>query len=140
MSALAIEPQVLKNCCAALYESEWTRLLLGESFHPGGLELTARLGTLLELDTHSRVVDVASGRGDSAIFLARQFGCEVVGIDYSAQNVAVAQLAAERAGVSGRVRFEQADAEALPFEDETFDALLCECAYCTFPAKDAAAA
>ena len=26
----------LKACCAAVYQSDWARLLLGESFHPGG--------------------------------------------------------------------------------------------------------
>lgn len=140
MSTLTLEASVLKRCCAALYESEWARLLLGETFHPGGLALTARLGALLALEARSRVLDVASGRGDSAIFLAQQFGCEVVGIDYSAQNVTVGRIAAERASVSERVCFEQADAEQLPFDADTFDAIVCECAFCTFPTKVAAAA
>ncbi len=140
MSALTLEPQVLKQCCAALYESEWARLLLGETFHPGGLALTKRLGELLALNSHARVLDVASGRGDSAIFLAQTFGCEVVGVDYSAHNVTVGRVAAERANVTERVRFEQADAEQLPFAAETFDAIVCECAFCTFPTKTAAAA
>ena len=39
--------QEVKSCCAALYSSDWARLLLGDSFHPGGLALTERLGTRL---------------------------------------------------------------------------------------------
>jgi len=80
--AIAAEQESLKQCCARLYESDIARLLLGESFHPGGLKLTQRLGEILGLGPDSRVLDVASGKGTSAIFLAQRFGCEVVGVDY----------------------------------------------------------
>ena len=82
-----IEQETVKQCCARLYESDFAKLLLGDSFHPGGLKLTERLGELLKLGPHSRVLDVASGKGTSALFLAERFGSEVVGIDYSSQNV-----------------------------------------------------
>jgi len=129
----------LKTCCAAAYQSEWARLLLGESFHPGGLALTERLGTLLGLGPGQRVLDVASGQGASAIFLARRFGCVVVGVEYGSDSVRQATEAAERAGVAHLVPFAQGDAECLPYADATFDALICECAFCTFPDKAAAA-
>ena len=134
------EATVVKACCAALYESDWVRLLLGDSFHPGGLGLTERLGELLRLGPGCRVLDVASGKGASAIHLARCFGCEVVGVDYGAKAVAEATAAAETAGVADRVRFTPGDAESLPAADGEFDALICECAFCTFPGKRAAAA
>ncbi len=130
----------LKTCCAALYESDWARLLLGDSFHPGGLTLTERLGTLLGLKPGLRVLDVAAGRGTSAIFLAGRFGCEVIGLDYGAEAVAQANVQAEEAGLAHLVHFEQGDAEALQFAHQTFDAVICECAFCTFPNKPAAAA
>jgi len=134
------EATTLKTCCAALYESDWARLLLGESFHPGGLALTERLGELLDLGLGRRLLDVAAGRGTSAIFLAQRFGCEVVGVDYGAEMVTGATALAEETGVADRVRFEQGDAERLRFADGTFDAVICECAFCTFPDKPAAAA
>ncbi len=130
----------LKACCAALYEIDWARLLLGDSFHPGGLALTELLGTLLELGPDCRVLDVAAGKGASAIFLARHFGCQVVGLDYSAKNIAQAAAAAEHAGVGEQVQFRQGDAEALPFGNGEFDVVICECAFCTFPDKHTAAA
>ncbi|MEO8484426.1 MAG: methyltransferase domain-containing protein [Acidobacteriota bacterium] len=133
------EPEVVKRCCARLYESDIVRALLGESFHPGGLELTERLGTLLQLTPASRVLDAASGIGTSAMFLAERFGCTVVGIDYSVTNVARARDEAIRRGRAERVSFEAGDVEALPFPDASFDAVLCECAFCTFPDKSAAA-
>lgn len=130
----------IKACCAAVYESDWARLLLGASFHPGGLALTEQLGTLIGLGPGQRVLDVAAGTGTSAIFLAERFGCEVVGIDYGRDSVALANAAASEAGLASRVRFEQGDAERLPFEANNFDAVICECAFCTFPNKTTAAA
>ena len=132
-------PETLKTCCAALYESDWARLLLGDSFHPGGLALTQRLGELLGLHPGQRLLDVAAGKGASAIFLAQHFGCEVVGVDYGPGAVAEATALAEEVGLADRVHFEQGDAERLRFAEGSFDALICECAFCTFPDKAAAA-
>jgi arsenite methyltransferase len=129
------ESTEIKTCCAAAYESDFARLLLGGSFHPGGLTLTARLGELLQLKPGMRVLDVASGRGETAVFLARSFGCEVVGLDYSATNVRLAQAASS----TPLVHFAEGDAERLRFADASFDAVICECAFCTFPDKPAAA-
>lgn len=128
----------IKTCCAALYESDWASLLLGDSFHPGGLALTQRLGELLNLQPGQRILDVAAGKGTSAIFLAQQFGCDVVGIDYGADTVAEATASAKSAGLADQVRFEQGDAERLQFDDNAFDAVICECAFCTFPDKPTA--
>ena len=87
-----------------------------------------------------RVLDVASGKGDSAIFLARQFGCEVVGVDFGADNVNRANARAEATGTAHLVSFVEGDAERLDFPDASFDAVICECAFCTFPDKERAAA
>ena len=130
----------VKFCCAAAYGSEWARLLLGDSFHPGGMDLTERLGALLELAPGKRVLDVAAGKGTSAIHLARRFGCAVVGIDYGGANVRAATQAAEAADVAHLVHFAEGDAEQLTAADASFDAVICECAFCTFPDKPAAAA
>ncbi len=130
----------VKACCAAVYESDWAKLLLGDTFHPGGLAITEQLGRLLNLNPGDRVLDVASGPGSSAIFLAQKFGCEVIGIDYGTEAVAIANAAATEAGLAGQVRFEQGDAEKLPFDAAQFDVVICECAFCTFPNKQIAAA
>lgn len=130
----------LKSCCAAIYESQWAQLLLGESFHPGGLALTRRLGELLQLTAADRVLDIASAKGTSALFLAEAFSCEVVGVDYGRHAPTSANKAAKAAGLADRVRFETGDAENLPFAAATFTAVICECAFCTFPNKKQAAA
>jgi arsenite methyltransferase len=129
----------IKSCCAAAYSSAAARFLLGDSFHPGGRELTSRLIRQLGVPAGSAVVDVASGPGTSALLLARELDCEVVGVELSPTSVAAATEAATQAGLTEQVRFLVGDAEALPLADASMDGALCECAFCTFPDKEAAA-
>jgi SAM-dependent methyltransferase len=138
-STLQQAPEEIKTCCATLYQSDLARLLLGETFHPGGEALTVRLGELLQLGPTSQVLDVASGQGASAILLAQRFGCQVLGIDYGEGAVHLANARARSLGLSHLVSFQQGDAERLPVSSASFDALICECAFCTFPDKAAAA-
>ena len=69
----------------------------------------------------NRVLDCATGTGDLAIALKRAVGPggEVVGTDFCAEMLASAPAKAARAGVD--VRFEVADALALPYADRSFD-------------------
>ena len=134
-----MEQTRVKQCCATFYGSDFARFLLGDSFHPGGIKLTRRLGTLLNLTSASSVLDVASGRGTSAFHFAEVFGCHVTGIDLSEENVRVATAEALERGLAERVQFQLGDAERLPFGEAAFDAIVCECAFCTFPRKLVAA-
>ena len=135
-----LSPTAIKQCCAAVYDSDAAKLLVSDSLHPGGTALTERLGAMLNLGPQTRVLDVAAGRGTSALTLAARFGCEVIGLDYSARNTEAAKRDASARGQSRTVRFYCGDAERLPFADGTFDAIVCECALCTFPNKQSAAA
>jgi SAM-dependent methyltransferase len=137
MSAGAAE---LKSCCADAYASDAARWLIGDRLHPGGAALTSELVAALELRPASVAADVACGPGASAIQLVQEGGCRVVGVDLSEQSVTSARAAAEAAGVSQRASFLVGDAEALPFDDASLDAALCECALCTFPDKEQAVA
>lgn len=132
-------PETLKQCCAAAYDHDAVRVLVGDALHPGGAQLTERLGRILNLGPDTRVLDVASGRGDGALVLAGRFGCEVVGLDYGWRNVEAATNEARMRGLSDKVTFYCGDAERLPFADGAFDAVVCECALCTFPDKPTAA-
>jgi len=136
---MTLGAQDVKSCCAAAYSSAAARWLLGDRFHPGGAQLTSRLAGALQVGPGKLVADVASGPGASALQLAQDTGCDVIGVDLAADSVAAATRAAEEAGLSERVRFLQGDAEALPLADESVDGALCECALCTFPDKAMAA-
>lgn len=133
------DAQAVKACCAELYSRDAIRWLLGETLHPGGLALTGRLAELTRLGSADHVLDVAAGFGQSALFLSRTVGCRVDGLDLSPPNLARAGRSAQGAGLHGTVRFLAGDADALPYRDGVFDAVLSECAFCTFPDKGKAA-
>ena len=90
-------------------------------YHMIGTQILLASEQLLEsLDVHStdRVLDVATGSGNAALAAARR-SCEVVGIDYVPSLL---QRARERAIAEGvQAQFEEGDAEAIPFEDDSFD-------------------
>jgi len=83
----------------------------------------ARAADLAEVRTGDRVLDVATGTGDLAIELAGRVGPEghVVGSDFSERML---DLAREKIaeGAESDVRFEWADAMALPYPDSVFEA------------------
>ena len=80
--------------------------------------LAERLLDGVALRPGSKVLDVATGTGHVAIEAARAF-CDVTGIDYVEELVETARRRA--AAEDLQIDFEVADAEALPFEDESFD-------------------
>jgi len=129
----------IKTCCATFYQSDIVRLLLGDVLHPGGLELTDYLGTVVGLRSEDRVLDIACGRGASAVYLAKRFGCHVTGLDYGQDNILSAQDHASLEKASHLTAFRKGDAEGLPFEDGSFNVVVSECSYCTFPDKTTAA-
>ncbi len=107
--------------------------------HPGGLELTGYLGTIVGLNNTDQILDVACGRGTSAVYLAKRFGCHAIGLDFGLDNMAAAETHASAEGVSHLTAFHQGDSEGLPFDNGTFDAIISECSFCTFPNKTKAA-
>jgi SAM-dependent methyltransferase len=85
-----------------------------------------RLLNHLGLESKSNVLEVACGSGGPALFIARTFGCHVTGIDINEQAIATADKMARDQKLDSLVRFSRADAGvALPFENETFDAITC---------------
>jgi demethylmenaquinone methyltransferase/2-methoxy-6-polyprenyl-1,4-benzoquinol methylase len=73
----------------------------------------------LPVGPEDTVVDVACGTGAVALELVRRTGCSVVGVDQSPEMLAVAR----RRLADHRIEFVQAAAQALPFEDASFDGL-----------------
>jgi demethylmenaquinone methyltransferase/2-methoxy-6-polyprenyl-1,4-benzoquinol methylase len=71
-----------------------------------------------------RVLDVATGTGLVARELVRHYGCEVVGLDQSAQMLAGAKARLDAdAGLARLVSLRRGEAERLPFSDSEFDHL-----------------
>jgi len=77
----------------------------------------------VEAGADSRVLDVATGTAAVAIELVRRTGCSVVGVDQSPEMLASARRRVADAGLEDRIELVEADAERLPFDDESFDGL-----------------
>jgi ubiquinone/menaquinone biosynthesis C-methylase UbiE len=75
----------------------------------------------LDLPAGSKVLDVAAGNGNVALAAARR-GCDVVATDYVPALLEGARRRAEADGLA--MAFQEADAEALPFADGAFDAVV----------------
>ena len=87
---------------------------------PGSLELTLQLIKHAKLKPGARVLDVGCGLGCSVAYLS-SLGYRATGID---KSVALVERGRE---LCPNIRLIAANAEDMPFEDETFDALLFEC-------------
>lgn len=98
-----------------------------EVLHPGGYELTKRSGEIVDLEGKT-VLDVASGRGVFACYYAKNFHTKVIGVDINPEMVKASTERARKEGVEHLVEFKVADALSLPFPDNTFDAVIDECA------------
>lgn len=130
-----------KKCCSDFYQTDYVRLLFGDSIHPGGLGLTKELGERLKIAKQSNVLDVACGLGTSAIFIAKNFCCHITGVDIGEKNIAEAERISLAQGVSELTKFVVGDAENIVnlFKQDTFDYSICECSFCLFADKERAA-
>jgi cyclopropane fatty-acyl-phospholipid synthase-like methyltransferase len=96
------EEQVdLQEFTVQYYEEQ---LLKGmENFHPGGTDYTDRLASEVGIGQESRVLDVASGSGETVLYLALKHGAQVVGLDLSAKMIAHAEERAQQLELGDRV-------------------------------------
>jgi sarcosine/dimethylglycine N-methyltransferase len=95
-----------------------------DQFHTRGLAATAELAELAGITAGMSVLDVGSGVGGPARFLAATHGCRVAGVDLSESFVDAAHYLTGRTGQGGEVSFQTASALDLPFDDSRFDAVL----------------
>jgi ubiquinone/menaquinone biosynthesis C-methylase UbiE len=95
-----------------------------DQFHTGGLAATVRLMGLLSLDAESKVLDVGSGLGGPARYIASTYGAHVTGIDLSRSFVEAARSINARTALGDHVSFETGSALALPFPPDTFDVVI----------------
>jgi cyclopropane fatty-acyl-phospholipid synthase-like methyltransferase len=114
------------------YELFWTGdsdLALHHGYYSGGasghsaalIRMNEVLGGYARIAAGDHVLDAGSGYGGSAIWLARELGCSVVGVNLVAFQTLRAQRLAEANGISRRVKFLLADYARTPFPDASFD-------------------
>ena len=117
----------LSACCRVSYGHPLARALLGDSLHPGGLELTAGLAAHMGVTESSAVLDVGSGFGATAVHLASTLGCTVTAVTLEENGVAVGGELAQREGVEDRVSWHCGDIQDIDLRDKRFDFVLMEC-------------
>ena len=97
----------------------------GDNMAPGGLYLASRIARTLNLRRGDRVLDLACGKGDSSIFLAKHYGVSVVCFDAWTSASYLARKI-EAAGLGNAVLPLDLDATwQLPFPDDYFHAFFC---------------
>jgi SAM-dependent methyltransferase len=91
--------------------------------HPGAAEaVLRRMLHRADIDERSRVMDLGCGRGELSIFVAREFGCTVVGVDDDQGSLAALRQSSKELGnqIEARAgRFDQ-----LPSQGPKFDAVM----------------
>ncbi|GGL19436.1 class I SAM-dependent methyltransferase [Deinococcus radiotolerans] len=92
--------------------------------------------TLLGLTASAHVLEVGCGSGGPALHLAATVGCTITGLDVNAFGVRTAQDQATQRQLSHLAQFQVIDAgEGLPFDPDTFDAVICNDAVCHIPGR-----
>ncbi len=92
-----------------------------DEFHVRGLKATIDLAAELGIVADMQVLDLGSGLGGPARYLAREFGCRVSGLDLSPDYCRAAAALTERLGLQDMVSFRQGNALDIPFPDASFD-------------------
>lgn len=82
-----------------------------------------KLVRMVKAESPANVLDLATGTGDLAIMLAKKIpGTGITGVDLSSEMLAIAKKKVAKKGLGARINLREGDAEALAFEDNTFDA------------------
>ena len=103
--------------------------------HYGGTAATDRLIAEAAVRADDVVLDVCSGMGGPARYLAWKTGCDVTGLDLTASRVEGATELTRAARLSGSVRFVHGDALAMPFEDASFTLAMAQESFAHIPDK-----
>lgn len=127
LRAAGLDPQHLTQAELARFDQD----------HYGGTAAVDALAALAGVGAGQRVLDVCSGMGGPARWLAHRFGCRVTGIDLTRSRVESARRLTRRVGLEALVDFVEGDATAMPLPDATFDAVIAQEAWVHVPDKAA---
>ena len=85
------------------------------------VRMISELSTRARITRNDAVVDLGCGVGGSSIWLAKNIGCSVIGIDMNARSINISNTKAKKSGLSGLVTFIQDDFTNLTLTNNTKD-------------------
>ena len=97
-----------------------------DQLHTGGAAATLRLLEKSDIIKDSLILDAGCGLGGSSRLIAKNFKCRVKGIDLSESFIETAKKLTCWSTPELDVSFDKASILELPFEDNSFDAVLCQ--------------
>jgi ubiquinone/menaquinone biosynthesis C-methylase UbiE len=114
----------LKGC--GTYEVLASLNICNAIFRPGGLALTDEMLKSASLTVGAKILDLGCGVGTTVNHMQTHYSLYAVGIDASRKIIEKGR------GIYANCRLDIGAAEALPYEDDIFDAVITECALSTF--------
>ena len=99
---------------------------IGITKHNGGFGATDELLSLCHIGEAREALNVGCGIGVGSAYVARRYGCRVVGVDISEKMIAWSRLRAREERVEDEVEFQVASVLDLPFDANRFDVVFCE--------------
>jgi arsenite methyltransferase len=99
---------------------------VGITKHNGGFGATDELLALCHIEEAREVLNVGCGIGVGSAYVARTYGCRVVGVDISERMIAWSRRRAREERVEDKVEFQVASVLDLPFDANRFDVVFCE--------------
>ncbi|MCR1837343.1 class I SAM-dependent methyltransferase [Rodentibacter caecimuris] len=102
---------------------------------PGGKKATDWLIGNGDFNQNKKVLEVACNMGTTAIDLAKQFGCQIEGVDLDEEALEKAKANIVANNLQDKIHVQRANAMKLPFEDETFDIVINEAMLTMLPVE-----
>lgn len=92
-----------------------------DHFHGHGVAATGELVALLDPQPGEHILDIGSGIGGPARWIAAKFGCRITGVDLTPEFCEAARALNAACGMTDRVTIVEGSALALPLPDAAFD-------------------
>lgn len=93
---------------------------------PGGIEATDWIIEKADIKPDSKVLEVACNMGTTLIYIAKKYGCDIIGVDLDENALEKAKENIKENGLQEKVKVMKADAFSLPFNDSSFDVVINE--------------
>ncbi len=118
---------------AAVYDGPegilW-ELIMGEQIHVGGMKHSFILAEKAGIKAGMKGLDLCSALGAGCRFLVQNFDVTMCGIDGTDTMIRKADERVKEAGLEGKIEFKKGDVTSIPFDDNTFDFVWGEDAWC----------